>query len=194
MQILHINNNMFYLYKITNIINNRVYIGVHKTDNVDDGYMGSGKLIKLAIQKHGLENFKKEILEVHNNEKDAYLAESKVVTENFILKENAYNLRPGGRGGWKHLSAEKRHRESRLAALKIHNRPIEEKLETFKKISESLIGKKYNKGTLTPVEETSRKRKEQMVGKKLHPLTRKWVSREVYDEYIKNCTKISKSK
>jgi hypothetical protein len=43
--------NIHYLYKITCIINEKYYLGIHSTNNINDGYMGSGKRIKYSIKK-----------------------------------------------------------------------------------------------------------------------------------------------
>jgi hypothetical protein len=93
---------VFYtIYKITNKINNKFYIGMHKTDNLDDGYMGSGKLIKYAITKYGAENFSKEILHVFDNEKDMRDKEKELV----VISEQSYNLLEGGKGGFGYINS-----------------------------------------------------------------------------------------
>ncbi len=89
------------VYKITCQINGKIYIGKHQTENLDDGYMGSGKLIGAAIKKHGVENFSKEILHVFETEEEMNSKEAELV----VLGEHTYNVCPGGKGGWGYVNA-----------------------------------------------------------------------------------------
>lgn len=92
---------MFYIvYKTTNQVNGKFYIGTHKTVDLNDNYMGSGKLLQKAIQKYGLNSFTKEILYVFDNAIEMYAKEAEIVTEEFLSEENTYNLKIGGFGGF----------------------------------------------------------------------------------------------
>lgn len=135
---------MYYtVYRITNIINNKIYIGIHATDDLDDGYMGSGDKIKEAIKKHGVENFKKEILFVYNTLDAALLTESEIVDEDFIKRTDTYNITLGG--GLPPAQKGKS-RKSNKQSLKGDQRTEAQKLAS-KKRSELLKGTPaWNKG------------------------------------------------
>lgn len=94
----------YVIYQITNTINNKIYIGKHKTKDINDGYMGSGKHLKHAQSKYGLENFKKEILHICLDEHDMNIKEAELVTPEFCLREDTYNICPGGQGGWGYIN------------------------------------------------------------------------------------------
>lgn len=97
---------MYYtIYKTTNLINGKFYIGKHQTKNLDDGYMGSGINIKSAIAKYGLENFKKDILYIFETEEEMNAKEKELVTGEFCQRENTYNLCEGGKGGFGYINA-----------------------------------------------------------------------------------------
>lgn len=88
----------YYLYKITNITNNKCYYGSHKTTNIDDGYMGSGIAIKRAIKKYGIQSFKKEIISYHADEQSLRDAEDALL-KTLINEIGLYNLKYCAIGG-----------------------------------------------------------------------------------------------
>lgn len=94
----------YYLYETRNILNNKIYVGVHKTEDMNDGYMGSGKVITHALAKYGVENFTKVILETFENDEDMYAREKEVVNDDFLRRKDIYNLRRGGDGGFDYIN------------------------------------------------------------------------------------------
>lgn len=128
---------MYYIvYRIINNQNNKVYIGVHKTSKIDDGYMGSGKYIKRAINKYGVDSFTKEILFIFDNPQDMYLKEIELVNESYIEQHNTYNIRLGGRGGWDHIdrTTEEYIRSRQAAIVKAKNCVREQLGENWNRI------------------------------------------------------------
>ena len=89
-----------YIYRITCLKNNRYYIGMHSTDDLEDGYMGGGKRIKNSVKKHGKDAHRKEILEFFENREDLKNKEIQLVNEELLNDPLCMNLNLGGDGGW----------------------------------------------------------------------------------------------
>ena len=87
----------YIIYKITNKTNGRYYIGRHATKNLDDGYMGSGKGIKNAIDKYGLEHFTKEIIATAETSQELWQLEKDIVNESIVKDPLSYNMAYGGK-------------------------------------------------------------------------------------------------
>lgn len=120
--------NYFTIYKITNLVNNKIYIGMHKTKNLNDNYMGSGKVIRTAIRKYGLKNFNKEILFVFDNEQEMRDKEKELVTEDFLNRSDTYNLTLGGKGGFYYVNKTGKNlydRSNVIFGEKSHKRSLE---------------------------------------------------------------------
>jgi len=95
------------VYQTTNLVNGKIYIGAHKTADLKDIYMGSGKILLHAIAKHGIDNFKKEILFEFDNPADMYSKEKELVNRDFIKSNSNYNINVGGNGGFDYINATK---------------------------------------------------------------------------------------
>jgi hypothetical protein len=87
------------VYKVTNTLNKRYYIGKHQTKDLNDSYYGSGIALQRAIKKHGKAVFKKEILFVYDNEREMNAKERELVSEAVLQDPLSYNMGLGGEGG-----------------------------------------------------------------------------------------------
>jgi hypothetical protein len=89
-----------FIYKTTNQLNGTYYVGMHSTDNLNDGYLGSGLRLRRSIRRNGKENFKLEILEFFSNRTDLSNREAKLVNEDLLKDPLCMNLKQGGFGGF----------------------------------------------------------------------------------------------
>lgn len=94
---------LYTIYRVIHKDSGKVYIGKHQTLDPNDGYMGSGHLIRAAVKKYGPEAFKKEVLYVFETEAEMNAKEAELVTEEFCSLETTYNLCPGGQGGFSYI-------------------------------------------------------------------------------------------
>ena len=105
------NNYKTIVYMTVNTVNNKIYIGVHNTENPDkfDGYIGNGVNVfhpytikhptcpfHYAVKKYGFKKFKRYILQVFDNREDALKLEKVLVNEDFIRRDDTYNIVLGG--------------------------------------------------------------------------------------------------
>lgn len=135
------------IYKVTNLANDKIYIGKHVTKNPNDDYMGSGKILKNAIEKYGISMFEKEVLYAFDKKEDMDLMEAEIVDEEFLARSDTYNLRLGGEGGWDYINENglnaKSNGLSPIEAELLKQRHREGKYKTWAD-TYSWVGKKHN--------------------------------------------------
>jgi group I intron endonuclease len=88
-----------FIYKTTNLLNGKYYVGMHSTCNLKDGYLGSGKKLTHSIRKYGKDNFRLEILEFFDSREKLVEREESIVNESLLQDPMCMNLRTGGKGG-----------------------------------------------------------------------------------------------
>ena len=97
MHSIYVKSSTMYIYKITNNVNKKIYIGKHASER--KYYWGSGKLIKQAIKKYGIKNFIKEIIENCDDEEQLSIREIYWIkyydSRNRLI---GYNIAEGGDG------------------------------------------------------------------------------------------------
>lgn len=104
------NNLKHIVYLTTNVVNKKIYIGVHCTDpNIFDGYIGNGVNIynkssilhpktpfQYAVKKYGFDKFIRSTIQVFDDRNDALSLERILVDDKFILRDDTYNITIGG--------------------------------------------------------------------------------------------------
>jgi hypothetical protein len=91
------------VYKTTNLINKKIYIGIHTAKTLMDEYIGSGTDLQKDIKKIGKENFKRENLYICESREKALEIEKNIVDYNFLKRKDTYNKILGGFGGNLHV-------------------------------------------------------------------------------------------
>lgn len=126
------NKRFHFIYRTTNLINGRYYLGMHSTNRIDDGYLGSGKRLYYELNKYGRDNFKFEILEQFNSREELVQAEINLITEHDLKNPNCLNLKQGGSGGFTD--------ENRKKARQVTDSILQKK---YGKEFRSIIAKQY---------------------------------------------------
>jgi len=128
------------VYLTTNLVNLKVYVGVHSTLDLNDKYLGSGVALNRAIKKYGRHNFTRQILHFAIDASHAHEIETSIVDLRFINSQDTYNMTLGGTGSWHHRRGIPLTDEHK-AKLSKHNTGKLVSPETCKRISKALTGK-----------------------------------------------------
>jgi hypothetical protein len=159
-----------YIYKTTNLTNGKYYIGMHSTNNINDGYIGSGKRLWYSIKKYGKENFKCEIIENFSNRSSLKKREKELVNEDLLKDSFCLNLMCGGEGGfisneqqrWRSICASKKSLEKlrtddewRIRHSKIASENLKSAHKNGKIKYDTFTGKKHTDETKRKISESN---------------------------------------
>lgn len=140
------NRKYHFIYKTVNLSNDTYYIGMHSTNDLQDGYLGSGKRLKYAIKKYGREQFTLNIIEFCNSRDELAAREKELINAVVLADPTCLNLKSGGKGGFIDDShAYKFHaaggRAVRLILSKRHHFKMKHDAEYRQKVCDKMKGK-----------------------------------------------------
>ncbi len=95
-----------FIYRTECLETGKYYIGMHSTSDLEDGYIGSGKIVRRSIKKYGASRHSCIILEFLHSREDLSERERQLVTPSEISSKLCMNLKLGGSGGWDHCSGD----------------------------------------------------------------------------------------
>jgi len=142
-----------FVYQTKNLINGKTYVGVHSTNNINDGYIGNGiktqndtkyskTAFSAAVSKYGISNFKREILAFYDSFDDAYKEEEFIVCQSWVERSDNYNTSLGGR--FAVMSSAGKERVSKRMR---ENNPMKNKetaMRVGRTVSKKLKGRKFS--------------------------------------------------
>ena len=164
-----------YIYKTTCKITGKFYVGMHSTDNLEDGYLGSGKILGYSRHKYGDENHVREILEYLPSRIELKEREKEIVNEELLAQPLNMNLKYGGEGGthgkekeiWQRPERKKQHTEMlkrnwsdpiyRAKQSAASSRTMSSKHTEGKIKYDTFIGKKHSEEAKKKMSETRKK-------------------------------------
>lgn len=192
-----------FIYKTIDTRNENFYIGMHSTDDLNDGYVGSGTRLRRLIYKHGKEIFNMEILEFLPDRKSLRKREEEIVNSDLLLEDKCMNLKPGGYGGFNNEEHKKKFhsaggRKVRQMFNKINSERLKTDPEYRKKWEKSMRdsgtwsgdywkGKKHSKETKLKMGESM---KGVGVGNKNSQFGTMWITDGTKNKKIKKGSKI----
>ncbi len=164
------NKQFHYTYQTKNLINGKTYIGVHSTNKLNDGYLGSGDRILNSINKYGKHNFAIQILDFFDKRDDAFEEEKFLVTKEWVESRDNYNVTLGGFAPPSSLGRKKS--AETIAKTKISRIGFRHSDEAKRKISEAGKGRPKS-------EETLIKMSSSMKGKNTYPKSKEHIEKIV---------------
>jgi len=178
-----------FIYKTTNLLSGKYYIGMHSTNDLDDGYLGSGNRLRLAIRKHGKENFKREILEFIESRAELKVREFEIVNLEEIAKKDCMNLVVGGEGGnataeytSKYQKNKWKDKEYRKKMSKLLKEYVTENHKQGKMKYDNFTGNKHSEKTKKKMSESS---KGMGVGTTNSQYGTRWITNDIENKKIK---------